>query len=48
MIESPAPTFTRLTAFEALDFADRIEWARLEGLDARATARTRLLAIRER
>lgn len=44
----PAAIPTILTTFEALDFADRVEWAVLEGLDGRRAARVRLLAIRER
>ena len=42
------PTFTKLTNFEVLDFADRLEAAGLEGLDVRAAARLRLRVLRER
>ena len=47
-MDAQPPTFTKLTNFEVLDFADRLEAAGLDGLDVRTAARLRLRVIRAR
>ena len=42
------PSFTRLTAHEALDLAAEADAARAEGRDPRAVLRQRLSALKER